>query len=65
MNVESVMTYGHWGWPQIVLAGLQAVHLLVYAAEHGKPRTGNYNFPVALVVLAAMNWMYWMGGWWE
>jgi len=38
------MTYGHWGWPQIVVAVLWGIGLIMHAALHGQDMKAKWNF---------------------
>jgi len=40
------------GWPQVTIIALFALSLGVSLALHGKPRTGNHSFGVALISAA-------------
>lgn len=59
------MTYGHWAWPQITIAALWALGLILNAANHGKDTGVKYNFPLQLCRVTFVAWVFWMGGWWE
>jgi hypothetical protein len=59
------MTYGHWGWPQIVVAVLWGIGLIMHAALHGQDMKAKWNFHFRLCSTAFAIWLLWMGGWWE
>lgn len=51
-----------WGWPQWTYAIYQFISLLVWAAMHGEPMTGKYNFMARLVMVAALVFVIAAGG---
>jgi hypothetical protein len=52
----------HWHWPQYAALVVIGTNLFCYAALNGKPKTGEYNFPLQLVSAAFSMWMLWAGG---
>ncbi len=50
-------------WAQITILVMYGVSLLLFARDHGKPKTGNDNFWMALASLNLMFWLtYFAGG---
>ncbi len=48
--------------PQIIWLIWVFISLLIYAHEHGKPKTGEYSFPTAFVaILISASLLYWGG----
>lgn len=53
-----------WGWPQWTYAIFYFVTLLIVAAMNGKPRTGEYNFAMSVMVSAVYIVILGFGGFW-
>jgi len=49
-------------WPQITFAALIMLNLGITLEQHGKPKTGNENFWIALTGAALTLWLLYMGG---
>jgi len=49
-------------WPQITWIVLAVLGLLINGANHGKPRDGEYNGFISIVVTGIMAWLLWSGG---
>lgn len=49
-------------WPQITILILYGLQLLIGAAEHGKPKTGENNLFVSIIAVALSFWILWSGG---
>lgn len=50
------------GWPQIVYLALTVLGMGFILAQHGRPKTGTYNFVSSLCVSLFCLWLLWMGG---
>jgi hypothetical protein len=48
--------------PQIIMIALLAMSLGVYLANHGKPKTGEYNFWVGVIATAIQTALLVWGG---
>lgn len=49
-------------WPQITIIALYCVEVGYQIAKHGKPRKGENNGLYAALVVAALMWVLYMGG---
>lgn len=49
-------------WPQITFIVLSAMSLGIHLVMHGKPRDGNYSFPIQFVATAITFWLLYEGG---
>jgi len=57
--------YINFGWPQWVYIAIIITNLLIAANVHGKPRTGNHNFWIALAGVTIGTLVIYAGGFWE
>jgi hypothetical protein len=50
------------GWPEGIYLAFAALNLLAAAHIHGRPRTGEHNFPATLVGTSIVFGMLYWGG---
>lgn len=50
------------GWPQVTYVGLIALSLGITLAQHGKPRTGNFNVVHSLIGASITTGVVYAGG---
>jgi hypothetical protein len=53
-----------WGWPQWAMAIVYALMVITHAVLDGRPRSGNYQFSVAVIGAAFGVGTLWAGGFW-
>ena len=50
------------GWPQIVWIALTAANVGIISSKHGEPKTGKYNFWIALADAGLSAFLLYKGG---
>ena len=51
-------------WPQIVLALIMALSVILHASKHGR-QIGTYSGPGKFVGTCVLAWLLYMGGFWS
>lgn len=51
-----------WHWPQYLTISFAVFSAVCFAVLDGKPRTGNYQAALSIVLIAGYQWVLWMGG---
>lgn len=55
----------NWEWPQYAYIGLIILSLVLNAALHGTPKTGNHNVLLAVIGCIISLWILISGGFFE
>jgi hypothetical protein len=54
----------NWGWPQIIMAILMGLSLLITLLKDGEPQKP-HDFKSSLIASLLSNWLLWAGGFWS
>lgn len=57
-----IIDTSNWGWPQWSYLTITVIAIVLAAAEHGEPKTGNFNFGTFMLSIFVAMFLLVSGG---